>query len=262
MSPKSYQAAPPRIDGTHGSRRARPCQAQRPPRGRAARREPSPAAWVARGGAAGYAAASRPGGSGFRSGFSTIFLGGSGSMRIRLAAVFAVLLLSLVGRVPGVWAAAEVHRLNLVFSATPTHVKADDFNAFIDDINRRFLDPQGLEPLDKINLSWLFDAEVRYFARQNLAVSVGAGRLSSKKSQEYLPSIGQSIVLTAEISSIPIHAGAAYYFTPYNQGDFQARAYVGAGFMSLVENVATFRQDATGSPAPPIRISGTNDGPG
>jgi hypothetical protein len=183
-------------------------------------------------------------------------------MRIRLAAVLAVLALSSVGRVPAVQAAAETHRLNVVLSGTPTQVRADDFNGFIDDLNQRFLTPQGLEPLGKIRMSWLFDGEVRYFARQNLAVSVGVGRLHSSKRQEYLPAIGRSIVLTAEVTSVPIHAGAAYYLKPYNQGDFQARAYVGAGFVSLVANKATFRQDQTGTPAPTIRISGTNDGPG
>jgi hypothetical protein len=183
-------------------------------------------------------------------------------MRIRLAAVLAVLALSSAWRVPAVQAVAETHRLNIVFSGTPTQVRADDFNGFIDDINRLFLTPQGLEPLGKIKLSWLFQGEVRYFARQNLAVTAGVGRMSSTKRQEYLPAIGRSIVLTAEVASVPIHAGAAYYLKPYNQGDFQARAYVGAGFVSLVANKATFRQDQTGTPAPTIRITGTNDGPG
>lgn len=183
-------------------------------------------------------------------------------MRIRPAAVLAVLLLSLAWRVPEVRAAAEVHRLNVVFSAIPTHVRAEDFNGFVEDINNAFLIPSGLEPLEKIKLSWLFTGEMRYFVRQNLALNVGAGRMSASQEQEYLPAIGSSILLTAEIVSVPIHAGAAYYFTPYNQGDFQARAYAGAGFTSLVANEATFRQDVVAVPAPNVKITGTNDAPG
>ena len=179
-------------------------------------------------------------------------------MRVRLGVVLAVVMLSLAWRVPGVRAAAEVHRLSVVISSVPTQVRAADFNGLIDDVNRSLL-AFGLEPLGKIKLSWLFDGEVRYFARQNLAVSLGVGRLSSSKSQEYLPAIGQSITFTAEVSSVPIHAGAAYYFTPYNQGDFQARAYVGGGFMTLVHNKATIKVDVNGQE---FRTTGTNDGPG
>jgi len=184
-------------------------------------------------------------------------------MRTRHGIIPAVLLLVLVWRAPDVRAAAEVHRLNVVISAVPTQLRAADFNNLIGDVNRTVLEPRGLAPLDKITLSWMFDAEVRYFARQNLAVGVGVSRLRAITSQEYLPTIGASNTLRAEITSIPIHAGAAYYFTPYNQGDFQARAYVGAGFMNMVYNRATQRWDGTGIPAgQAFRWSGTNDGPG
>ena len=184
-------------------------------------------------------------------------------MRIRLVGVLAVVVLPLAWRVPAVWASAEVHRLNVVLSGVPTQVRADDFNGLIEDINRRELIPRGLEPLGKIKLSWLFDGEVRYFARQNLAVTVGVGRLSTTKSQEYLPAISLSIVLSAKVTSVPIHAGAAYYFKPYNQGDFQARAFVGGGFVSLVHNQATLSAGGSGiPPAQAFEITGTNDGPG
>ena len=184
-------------------------------------------------------------------------------MRMRHGVVPAVLLLVLAWRVPGAQASAEVHRLNLVISAVPTQVRATDFNGLIDDINRTELAPRGLEPLRKIKLSWLFDSELRYFFRQNLAVSAGVSRLSSGTSQEYLPAIGQSIILSSQVSSIPIHAGAAFYFTPYNQGDFQARAYIGGGFMSLVHNRATLRLDESGIvTGQSFRTTGTNDGPG
>jgi hypothetical protein len=184
-------------------------------------------------------------------------------MRTRHGITPAVLLLLVLGWAPEVRAAAEVHRLYLALSAVPTQVKADDFNEMIEDVNRTRLSPFGLAPLDRIKLSWMFDAEIRYFARPNLAVSVGVSRLRASTSQEYLPTIGASNTLSSDVTSVPIHAGAAYYFTPYNQGDFQARAYVGAGFMNMVHNRATLRWDGTGIPVgQAFRWTGTNDGPG
>ena len=184
-------------------------------------------------------------------------------MRMRFGIVPAVLLLVLIAPASDVRAAAEVHRLNLVISTVPTQVRAGDFNGVIDDVNRTLLAPYNLEPLPKIKLSWMFDAELRYFARQNLAVNVGVTRLRAGTSQEYLPQIGASNTLRADITSIPIHAGVAYYLTPYNQGDFQARAYLGGGFMNMVYNRATLQWLGTGIPGgQSFRVTGTNDGPG
>lgn len=183
-------------------------------------------------------------------------------MRIRLAVVPAVLLLALAWRVPVATSAADVHRFNVVLSAVPTQLRAADFNSLLDQTNTA-LESFGLAPLDRIKFSWLFDAELRYYVRQNLAVSAGVGQIKKSTSQEYLPSIGQSIIVSAHISSVPLHAGAAYYLKPYNQGDFQARAFIGGGFMSLVYNRASFQADASGvSPDPTFKITGTNDGPG
>ncbi len=184
-------------------------------------------------------------------------------MRLRLAVLASVLLLSLVSRVPAVRASAEVHRMNLVFSAVPTEVRAGDFNDLIGQLNDSRLRPASLEPVDKISLAWLLDGELRYFARQNLAVSVGVSRIRAGTEQEYLPTIGSSNRVQCDITSVPIHAGAAYYFTPYNQGDFQARAYLGAGFMSVVYNRAAQRWVGNGIPDPGgFSWTGTNDGPG
>lgn len=182
-------------------------------------------------------------------------------MRYRI--VLAVLVLLLSGRVSQVQAAAEVHRLNVVISGVPTQMRATDFNTMIDDVNRTRVEPFGLEPLSRIKLSWLFDAEVRYFVRQDLAVGVGVSRMRAKTSQEYLPTIGESNTLSSEVTSVPVHAGAAYYFTPYNQGDFQARAYVGAGFMNLVYNRASLRWEGSGIPGGRgFGWTASNDGPG
>lgn len=184
-------------------------------------------------------------------------------MRIRLAVVPAVLLVAFACRVPTAWAAADVHRFNVVLSAIPTQLNAEEFNSIIDGINQTQLEPRGLQGLDRIRFSWLFDVEVRYFARQNLAVSAGWGRIKTSRAQIYLPGIGQSLELSAHITSVPIHAGAAYYLKPYNQGDFQARAYVGAGFMGLVYNRATVQLAEDGIvTGQAFRNTGTNDGPG
>ena len=184
-------------------------------------------------------------------------------MRIRLAVAPVIVLLALALRAPAAMAAAEVHRMNIVISAVPTQVRATEFNTLIEAINHNALEPRGLQGLDRIKFSWLFDAEVRYFVRQNLAVSVGAGRMESKTQQIYLPGINQSLTLSARVTTAPIHAGAAYYLKPYNQGDFQARAFVGAGFMSLVHNEASLRLEESGiTTGQAFHNAGTNDGPG
>lgn len=184
-------------------------------------------------------------------------------MRIRHAVVPAVLALSLAVRVPAVFAAAEVHRFNLALSAVPTSIAASDFNDQITFINRTQLQPRGLEPLKKIQFSWLFDAEMRYFVRQNVAVTVGVSQLKARTKQTYLPGIGQSIDIQAAVTSVPVHAGMAYYLAAFNQGDFQARAYFGAGFSSVVYNRASIEVIASGiTPDPSSRTTGTNDGPG
>ena len=182
---------------------------------------------------------------------------------MRLGGILAVLLAVLVWRAPAVQASAEVHRLNLVLSAVPTAIRAGDFNDQIDYLNRVALQPLNLEPLDKIRLSWLLDGELRYFARPNFAVSLGVSRIRAGSSQEYLPSIGASNTVRSDITSVPIHAGGAYYFTPYNQGDFQARAYVGAGFMSVIYNRASLSWTGNGIPGGVgFSVTGTNDAPG
>ena len=184
-------------------------------------------------------------------------------MRNRLGFIPAVLLAALIGWAGEARSAAEVHRLNVVFSAVPTGLKADDFNTAISDVNRTKLDPNNLEPLPGINWSWLLDAEVRYFVRPSLAVSAGVSRIRASSSQEYLPTIGASNTVRADITSIPIHAGAAYYFTPYNQGDFQARGSLGAGIMSVVYNRASLQWTGTGiPPGQAFSWTGSNDAPG
>jgi hypothetical protein len=139
-------------------------------------------------------------------------------------------------------AAPEVHRFGLVLSVNPTQIVADDLNEFIDDYNHSVLAEKDLEALGNISFAWYNQAELRYFVRQNWAVSGGFGQIRQETRKEYLPRISQVITLRSAIVSVPVHVGVTYYLAPYTQGDFQARAYVGGGFMSLTNNKIVFEQ--------------------
>lgn len=184
-------------------------------------------------------------------------------IRLRLGvatALAATLVLTISPQ--AVRAAAEVHRLSLTLSAIPTSIDGGDFNKTIDFINRTGLRPNGLESLDRITFGFLFDAELRYFVRPNVAVSAGVGQLKSETKREYLPALQQSIELSGRVLSVPVHVGGTYYFQAYNQGDFQARAFLGGGFLSLVYNKSTFAQQ-TNFPGPPnFTTTSTQDAPG
>ena len=168
-------------------------------------------------------------------------------------------------------AAAEVHRLNLALSGTPTQVNAGDVNDGIDFYNRTVVTPppRGYDPLPKITFTWLFDSELRYFATRNLAITAGVGQLRAKSVKEYLPALSQAINVRAELITVPVHIGAAYYLQPYNQGDFQARLFVGAGLESYTHSRTLFEQTLFGADSSTtaqlggsFRISSTQDGPG
>jgi hypothetical protein len=83
---------------------------------------------------------------------------------------------------------------------------------------------------------------------QKIAINAGVGQIKKSTEQEYLPAIQQDVKLRWEFFSVPVSVGAAYYLAPYNQGDFQARAYLGGGFLSLVQNRVKLQQTVTGIP--------------
>jgi hypothetical protein len=188
--------------------------------------------------------------------------------RIRLAAVAALaVVLALSASARDARAAAEIYPFNLALSAIPSSISGGGINRYIDQYNAFTLEPRDLNSLDKILFGWMFDAELRYFVRQNIAVSAGVGHMKSQSRREYLPLINQSIDVRAEVLTVPVHAGADYYFTPYNQGDFQARAYMGGGVLSNVYSRATFQQsevntDALTSLGGSFLVRGTRDSPG
>jgi hypothetical protein len=177
--------------------------------------------------------------------------------RFRLAALAApALLIALALPARDARAAADVHKFNLVLSAVPSSVNGGSFNDAIDQYNRFILNPRDLSSVEEIGFGWMFEAELRYFIRQNVALNLGFGQLKTQSKREYLPLINQSIDVRAEIVSVPVHAGADYYFSPYNQGDFQARAYLGGGVLSNVHSRATFEQVETNT-TPSTTVGGT-----
>lgn len=164
-------------------------------------------------------------------------------IRHRLGAVSAlVATLLLAAHAPKAQAAADVHKLSLVLSGMPTSVDGGDFNKQIERYNQLQLNSHGLEGLKQISFAWEFDASLRYFVRSNVAMDVGVGQLRTQSKREFLPALLQDVTLRAELLSVPVHAGAIYYLAPFNQGDFQARAYLGGGFLSLVGNKALVEQ--------------------
>ena len=139
-------------------------------------------------------------------------------------------------------AAADVHRLNLVISGMPTSVHGGDFNDAIDRYNQQQLDPIGYDRLKQLSFTWLFDAELRYFVRPNFAVTAGVSHMRVSEKKEFLPALSEGVNVNAEILTVPVHVGAAFYLQPYNQGDFQARAYFGGGMIQYSHTRANFTQ--------------------
>jgi len=191
--------------------------------------------------------------------------------RPRFAVLAAIAALGPVLAPSAAFAAAEVHRFNVALSATPTSVNAGDFNDGIDFYNRTVVTPapRGYDPLDEIRFSWLFTSELRYFVTRNLAVNAGVGQLRAKSTKEYLPALSQSINVRAELLTVPIHLGAAYYMQPYNQGDFQARVFLGGGLVSYTHSRTAFAQTLAGTDSATtaqlggsFKLTSTQDGPG
>jgi hypothetical protein len=163
--------------------------------------------------------------------------------RLRLGALLALAVALGAFSLPlEAMAAAEVHRLNLVISAMPSQIDGGGMNDLLERYNQNPLNSgdRTFEPIDKLGMAWLFDGELRYFVRPNFALAAGASRLKVQTKREFLPSIGASINVLGDVSSVPVHVGAQYYLAPYNQGDFQARAFLGGGLLSLASNRALF----------------------
>jgi len=167
--------------------------------------------------------------------------------RLRLGALLA-LAVALVASsyAPKAMAAAEVHRLNLVLSGMPSQVAGGGMNDLLQRYNEYPLRSRGLEPLDEVTMGWMFDAELRYFVRPNFAVAAGLSHLKVQTRRSYMPAIGANIDILGQVIAVPLHVGAQYYLAPYNQGDFQARAFVGGGLLSLVSTRALFQTNETG----------------
>ena len=168
---------------------------------------------------------------------------------------------------PEARAAAEVHKLNLLFSSNPSSLTGREYRDFVNEWNRRYLEPKDLKGLDAISMGWIHEAELRYFVTPNVAIGAGVGQLRVESRQEYLPRISQRIELRTNVVSVPVHVGATYYLAPYNQGDFRARAYFGAGVLSATNSKVFFEQlefntDTLTTLGGSGRITGRGDAPG
>src|SRR5215470_16433521 len=167
MSPTSYQAAPPRSNGTHlsGARRGESRE-----RG-VGRPHVRRARCVARRTHADYAGPPRPGPHPSDTARPPIPARRFVLIRCRPAVLWALLAVcALVVRAPEARAAAEVHKLNLLLSSNPSSLALDDLNSSITSYNNAVLDPHGLEGLDHITFAWINEAELRYFVTPNIAV--------------------------------------------------------------------------------------------
>ena len=174
--------------------------------------------------------------------------------RLRLGALLALAVaVGVFSHSPEAMAAAEVHRLNLVISAMPSQLDGGGINDLLGRYNQYPVDARGLQEVDKIGMGWMADVELRHFVRPNFALAAGVSYLKVQTKREYLPSIGTAINLRAEVLTVPIHVGAQYYLAPYNQGDFQARAFVGGGLLSLAGTRALFTTFETGLPVHPAK---------
>ena len=169
--------------------------------------------------------------------------------RLRLGVLLALAVaFGAFSHAPEAMAAAEVHHLNLVISAMPSQLDGGGMNDLLERYNQYPLGARGFEGIDKIGMGWLFDGELRYFVRPNFALAAGVSYLKVETKREFLPSIGTSINVRGEVISVPVHVGAQYYLAPYNQGDFQARAFVGGGLLSLTSSRAIFSTFESGLP--------------
>jgi hypothetical protein len=169
--------------------------------------------------------------------------------RLRLGALLALAVaFGVFSHAPEAMAAAEVHHLNLVISGMPSQLDGAGMNDLLDRYNEYPLAARGFEGVAKISMGWLFDGELRYFVRPNFALAAGVGYLKVETKRDFLPSIGTSINVRGEVISVPVHVGVQYYLAPYNQGDFQARAFLGGGLLSLASSRALFSTYEEGLP--------------
>jgi len=163
------------------------------------------------------------------------------------AHVALALILGMLGFAPRADAAAVIHRFSLEIGGGASQIAANNYNAQNEFLNRNFIEPRGLQGFDAATFSFLYDIGARFFLRPNVALRVNVGQMRTQSQREYLPAIHQDITVRTEILSVPMQLGADYYMAPYNQGDFQARAFIGGGILNTVENRVLFQTFETGT---------------
>jgi hypothetical protein len=156
----------------------------------------------------------------------------------RAAAVVGLVSGALVTlAVPGHADEQRVKRFGVALYVMPTGLALDDFNQSVDNLNQ-FTGQQGLAPIDQIHWAAQFGLEGRFQATHHWMLVAGFGQIKKRSELNLIPQVGQSIVVTASILSVPENLGAAYYFNPKTSGDFTLRPFVGGGMIRLVETKA------------------------
>ena len=185
-------------------------------------------------------------------------------IRLRLGLLLALAVaIGAVSHAPRAMAAAEVHKLNFVISSAPSQLAGGGMNDMLTRYNEYPLG-ENFESLSKITMGWQFDGELRYFVRPNFAVAMGIGHLKTESKREFQRAIGADVVLRGEVLAVPLHVGGLYYLAPYTQGDFQARAFVGGGLLSITTARARFSTFEQGLPVKgdtldALSLGGTSD---
>ena len=57
----------------------------------------------------------------------------------------------------------------------------------------------------------------------------------------------QAVQGISDLITVPVHVGASYYLQPYNQGDFQARMFLGGGLVQYTHSRIIFEQALSGA---------------
>jgi hypothetical protein len=156
----------------------------------------------------------------------------------RAAAVVGLVAGALVTlAVPGHADEQRVKRFGVALYAMPTSLALDDFNQSVDALNE-FTAAQNLAPISQIHWAAQFGLEGRFQATHHWMVVAGFGQIKKQSELNLIPQVGQSIVVTARILTVPENLGVDYYFNPKTSGDFTMRPFVGGGMIRLVETKA------------------------
>ena len=163
----------------------------------------------------------------------------------RAAAVMGLVALGLSSvAVPGHADEQRVKRFGVALYAMPTNMSLHDLNDQVDFLNQ-FTAAQNLAPIKRLHWSAQFGLEGRYTLSPHWTIAAGFGRIRSESKLDLLPQVGQHILVSARVITVPQNLGLDYYLGPKTSGDFTLRPFVGGGMIRLVETKAKVGGEAT-----------------